>query len=64
TQKRGDDETRFEQFDVAFHEKLRQGYLELARRGRERYVVIPAEPAVDEVSVAIWQAVAEKFGLQ
>lgn len=64
TQKRGDDETRFEQFDVAFHEKLRQGYLELARRGRERYVVIPADPAVDEVSASIWQAVADKFGLQ
>lgn len=63
TQMRGTDETRYEQFDIAFHEKLRQGYLDLARRGRDRYAVISAEGSEDEVATAIWQTVAGKFGL-
>lgn len=63
TVKRGGDETRYEQFDMVFHEKLRQGYLDLARRGRERYVIIPAEGTEEEVAAAVWQAVAAKFGL-
>ncbi len=35
-------ETRFEKEAVAFHEKVREGYLELARQEPERFIVIDA----------------------
>ena len=37
------DETRFEQEDLPFHEKVRTGYLDLAQREPQRFVVIDAQ---------------------
>lgn len=42
-------ELRFEKVDVAFHERLRQGYLEMAKQEPERFVVINAAQSVEEV---------------
>ncbi len=42
--------SRFEKFDVAFHERLRQAFLDLARRAPERCVVIDATGNEDEVA--------------
>ena len=39
---RGQHEDRFEKFDIKFHDKLRQAFLELAKRTPERCVVIDA----------------------
>ena len=36
------DETRFEQEDFTFHDKVRTGYLDLAQRESRRFVVIDA----------------------
>lgn len=36
------DETRFEQEDLAFHERVRAGYLRLAREGPGRFAVVDA----------------------
>lgn len=42
-------ETRFEEEDLAFHEKIRAGYLEIARLEPERFCIVDA--AQDKVSV-------------
>lgn len=46
---RNSDETRFEQEDFAFHDRVRTGYLDLARRDAQRIVVIDARGTTDEV---------------
>lgn len=56
-------ETRFEGFDLAFHERLRQTFLDIAKRSRDRCVVIDASASEDDVAAAIWTAVARRFGL-
>ena len=37
---------RFEREKIAFHRKVREGYLELARKDRKRYVIIDARQSV------------------
>jgi dTMP kinase len=56
-------ETRFEDFDLAFHERLRRAYLDIARRSPDRCVVIDASGDENTVAAAIWNAVAARFGL-
>jgi dTMP kinase len=43
------DETRFEQEDFAFHDRVRTGYLDLARKESQRIVVINARGTTAEV---------------
>jgi dTMP kinase len=62
-QARGAQETRFEKFDAGFHEKLRQAFLDIAKRSPDRCVIIDAAQGEDEVAAAIWDAVARRFGL-
>jgi len=56
-------ETRFEQFDIGFHERLRQAFLDIARRAPDRCIVIDASQNEKAVAQAIWAAVASRFGL-
>jgi len=60
---RGAQETRFEKFDTTFHEKLRQAFLDIARRAPDRCIIIDASQSEDAVAAAIWDAVARRFGL-
>jgi dTMP kinase len=60
---RGAGETRFEKFDTAFHEKLRQAFLDIAKRAPDRCIVIDASESGDAVAAAIWNAAARRFGL-
>lgn len=46
-------ELRFENVDIAFHERLRRGYLELAAAEPERFAVIDATGTIDEVAARI-----------
>jgi dTMP kinase len=57
-------ETRFEEMEVAFHERMRKAFLDIARRAHERCVVIDASKDVDEVSKAIFGAVKTRFKLR
>jgi dTMP kinase len=60
--KEPDDVTRFEaEHDVAFHRRVRDGFLRLAAESPERFVVIDATLGVDEVGEAIAAAVARLF---
>jgi dTMP kinase len=54
-------ETRFERKDHAFHEKLRQGFLEIARREPGRCVVIDAAGSIESVHQAVLAAVRERL---
>ena len=54
------DETRFEQEDLAFHERVRAGYLELARKEPKRFVVLDAGGTPAEMHERV-RAVVERF---
>lgn len=53
------DETRFEALGLEFHERVRAGYLELARRHPDRIVPIDARGAPAEVQARVRAAVAQ-----
>ncbi len=55
------DESRFEALGLEFHERVRAGYLELARRHPERIVLIDARGAAAEVQARVRAAVARVF---
>ena len=52
----------FETMGLAFHERVRQGYLEIAREQKERVVVVPADRGEDEVRSAIRALVEDRLG--
>lgn len=54
-------ESRFEEEALAFHEKVRQGYLALAKAESERFHLIDASQGPDEVTSAILSAIDAKF---
>lgn len=54
---------RFESKGLAFHERLRAGYLEIARQEPERCVVINADAELDAVTSGIADVVAQRLGL-
>ena len=50
-------ELRFENVDISFHERLRNGYLEIAKKEPNRFCIINANQSIDEVT----QEIIEKF---
>ena len=49
----------FERLDLAFHRKVRRGYLELAREEKDRVVVLDAQQPVDRLQGEIRKAVGD-----
>lgn len=47
---RGDNEDRFEKMDQSLHERIRSGFLELAKQDAERFRIINANQSVENVS--------------
>jgi dTMP kinase len=60
---RGGAENRFEKFDADFHERLRQSFLDIARRHPDRCRLIDASGHEEQVAEAIWAAVSRRFDL-
>jgi len=58
---RRDDETRFERKGREFHERLRNGFLEIARSAPKRCVVINAAQGIEKVHEAVRAAVAARL---
>lgn len=52
---------RMEEEPIEFYETVRQGYLELARREPERFVVVDGEQAPEVVQQTIRQTLEERF---
>jgi dTMP kinase len=57
-------ETRYEMMDAAFHERLRRGFLDIARREPRRCAVIDATEDVDAVTAQILKTVAKRLRLK
>jgi len=58
-----DDVTRFEaEFDLAFHRRVRAGFLELAAAEPGRFVVVDATASIDTVAAAVARAVDARAG--
>ncbi len=49
---------RFEQEDIAFHKKVRQGYLKLAAEEPERWLVVDASQSKEKIKEIIWRRVS------
>ena len=58
---RTDRETRFENEALSFHQKVRAGYLELARREPSRFIVVDGAQDEDAVKEDILTALADKI---
>lgn len=52
---------RYERMDRAFHERLRRGFLEIAKAASQRCVVIDADRDIDAVAKDVRAAVAARF---
>lgn len=60
---RGGNENRFEQMDIGFHEKLRSGFLGLAKAEPQRFVVLDASVEAQRVHEALIEEINQRFGL-
>jgi len=54
---------RFEAESLAFHQRVRDGFLQLAKREPDRFVVLDATLPPDELEAGIRKAIAEQLGL-
>ncbi len=59
---RGLFEVRFESKGLAFHQRLRDGFLQIAHDHPERCVVIDAAGDEDAVETRVWAAVQDRLG--
>lgn len=56
-------EMRFESKGSAFHERLRDGFLAIARAEPDRCAVIDASGSLDQVEAEVWGAVADRLAV-
>jgi dTMP kinase len=61
-QARAGGEMRFESKGLAFHERLREGFLAIAAAEPARCAVIDADASLDEVEARVWAAVCGRLG--
>lgn len=59
----GSSEDRFENMDLGFHERLREGFRAIAAREPQRCAVIDASGDIETVAAAIRQTVTARLGL-
>jgi dTMP kinase len=60
---RAGSEMRFESKGLAFHERLRASFLEIARREAERCAVVDATADMDGVEAQVWAAVEARLAV-
>jgi len=54
---------RFEQEDIAFHRRVREGFLKLAAGDPERWLVVDATQSKRKIAGIIWQRVSQLLSL-
>ena len=59
--KRGKEFSSFEKKPVEFHARVRDGFLELAKRDPERWLVVDASRSQREVARSLWKGIVNKF---
>jgi thymidylate kinase len=52
---------RFEKEEIEWHQRLRQGFLDIARNNPDRCVVVSAEQSEEALEAAIWEVVSARF---
>jgi dTMP kinase len=52
---------RLDAYQKEFHQRVRQGYLDMAKADRERWVVIDAVPSEEEIQEEIWKIVLQRL---
>ncbi|GAI28507.1 unnamed protein product, partial [marine sediment metagenome] len=57
TRKEAKRQDRFEQEDPAFHHRVRAGYLKLAEKEPQRWLVVDASQSRKKIAEIIWQKV-------
>lgn len=57
---RGGAETRFESFDLEFHQRVRDGFLQIAAQ-TPRCVVIDVQATVETIADQVWQVVSKRL---
>jgi len=57
--KRGTKQDRFEQENMAFHRKVREGYLKMADAEPARWLVVAAGQSREKIARIIWEKVSE-----
>ena len=50
---------RFEQEAIAFHQRVREGYLKMAAADPERWLVVDASQSKAKIAQIIWQRVSQ-----
>ncbi|MEZ5691228.1 MAG: dTMP kinase [Rickettsiales bacterium] len=60
---RGDGEDRFERLAIEFHNKIRDGFLEIAVREPQRCVVLDATKKIDELHNIVISIIKERCGI-
>ena len=55
---------RFEQEDIAFHQRVRNGYLKLAASDPQRWLIIDATQPEEEIAQIIWKRVNQILSRQ
>lgn len=61
--KKGREKDRFEQENLAFHQRVRQGYLKLAAEEPQRWLVIDATLDKETIAAIIWKRVRQLLSL-
>jgi dTMP kinase len=56
--KRDEKQDRFEREDIAFHHRVRGGYLKLAEEEPQRWLVVDAAQSKEKIAEIIWQRVS------
>ena len=56
-------EDRYDRMDLDFHRRLRDGFLDIARRNSERCLIVDADQAPDQVHTLIREIVQNRFGV-
>ncbi|MBE6452119.1 MAG: dTMP kinase [Alphaproteobacteria bacterium] len=55
-------ELRFENIDIEFHKRLRDGFLKIAKNDPQRCVVLNADKTIEELHQEIVHVITERFG--
>jgi len=61
--KKSERQDRFEQEDIAFHQRVRAGFLEIAAHEPHRFLVVDASQSKRKVTEIIWQRVSQVLPL-
>jgi dTMP kinase len=64
TRKRAKRQDRFEQEEIAFHQRVWGGYLKMAADEPERWLVVDASQSKEKIAQIIWQRVSQLLSSQ